>query len=186
MSCLTSSFREHRCGDHHKNYQQNSASAAVCQVDTQVLNCLQASACRLPVRRAWAYDVTIQMYHPLRSWHVLLSRRFQEHLAATASVPATDAATQVLARADETMGFHNQCGLTRADTTKCQYTPDGRLWETNKYGVYEVSSHAGVAPHPAVAMHDVTSLQDLACSPDQSAWSQSLQLVHNMVLLFVA
>ena len=79
------------------------------------------------------------------SWHVLLWRRFQEHLAATASVPATDAAIQVLARADEAMGFHNQCGLTRADTTKCQYTPDGRLWETNKYGVYEVSRHAGLA-----------------------------------------
>jgi len=92
------------------------------------------------------------------SWHGLLLRRFQEHLAATASVPATDAATQVLARADEAMGFHKQCGLTRADTTKCQYTPDGRLWETNKYGVYEVSSHAGLAPHPAVAMYDVTSL----------------------------
>ncbi|KAL0021355.1 hypothetical protein WJX77_007695 [Trebouxia sp. C0004] len=75
--------------------------------------------------------------------------RFQEHLAATASVPATDAATQVLARADEAMGFYNQCGLTRAATTKCQYTPDGRLWETNKYGVYECAEAASsrVARH---------------------------------------
>ena len=80
-------------------------------------------------------------------------------------MPATDAATQVLARADEAMGFHNQCGLTRADTTKCQYTPDGRLWETNKYGVYEVSSHAGLAPHPTVAMHDVTSRQGGGLQP---------------------
>lgn len=68
-------------------------------------------------------------------------------MAATASVPATEAARQVLARADAAMGFHNQCGLSRASTAKCQYTPDGRLWETSKYGVYEVSSHYS---HPAV------------------------------------
>ncbi len=55
------------------------------------------------------------------------------------------------------MGFHNQCGLTRADTTKCQYTPDGRLWETNKYGVYEVSSHAGLAPHPCCCPFTMTA-----------------------------
>lgn len=36
------------------------------------------------------------------------------------------------------MGFRNQCGLSRAAQLKCQYTDDGRLWETNKYGVYEV------------------------------------------------
>lgn len=58
-------------------------------------------------------------------------------MAATASVPATAAATQVLAADDTVMGFRNQCGL-RAAQLKCQYTDDGRLWETNKYGVYEV------------------------------------------------
>lgn len=112
---------------------------------THPRNCPQASVCRLPVTGSWCYDGHYPDVPPTQaSRRVLLWCRFQEHLAATASVPATDAATQVLAWADEAMGFHNQCGLTRADTTKCQYTPDGRLWETNKYGVYEVSSPAGV------------------------------------------
>ena len=60
-------------------------------------------------------------------------------MAATASVPTTDAAKQVLMRADAAMAFLNQCGLSRSAQVKCQYTPDGRLWETNKYGVYEVN-----------------------------------------------
>ena len=64
--------------------------------------------------------------------------RYLEGVPAAASVPATEAAKQVLARADAAMGFQNQCGLSRVSQVKCQYTSDGRLWETNKYGVYEV------------------------------------------------
>ena len=64
--------------------------------------------------------------------------RYQEGEAAASCVPATEAAREVLARAAEAMGFQGQCGLSRASQTKCQYTHDGRLWETNKYGVYEV------------------------------------------------
>ncbi len=62
-------------------------------------------------------------------------------MAATSSVPATEAAREVLMRAEAAMAFKNRCGLSRASQHKCQYTPDGRLWETNKYGVYEVSNH---------------------------------------------
>lgn len=60
-------------------------------------------------------------------------------MAATSSVPATEAAKRILGIADQAMGFHHQCGLSRAAQTDAQYAPDGRLWSTNKYGVYEVS-----------------------------------------------
>ncbi|KAL3157789.1 hypothetical protein ABBQ32_012213 [Trebouxia sp. C0010 RCD-2024] len=74
--------------------------------------------------------------------------RYQEGVAATACVPATASATQVLAAADAVMGFRHQCGL-RVTQLKCQYTDDGRLWETNKYGVYECAAAAAssVAKH---------------------------------------
>ena len=62
-------------------------------------------------------------------------------MPATDCVLATAAASQVLAGADAVMGFRNQCGLSRAMQLKRQYTDDGRLWETNKYGVYEVLAH---------------------------------------------
>ena len=62
-------------------------------------------------------------------------------MPATDCVSATAAASQVLAGADAVMGFQSQCGLSRATQLKCQYTDDGRLWETNKYGVYEVLAH---------------------------------------------
>ena len=70
-----------------------------------------------------------------------LFSRFEEGEAATSSVLATEAAKQILATADAAMGFHHQCGLSRVAQTEAQYTPDGRLWQTNKYGVYEVSSN---------------------------------------------
>lgn len=62
-------------------------------------------------------------------------------MPAADCISATAAASQVLAGADAVMGFRNQCGLTRAMQLKRQYTDDGRLWVTNKYGVYEVLGH---------------------------------------------
>ena len=62
-------------------------------------------------------------------------------MPAADCVAATAAALQVLAGADAVMGFRNQCGLSRTTQLRCQYTDDGRLWETNKYGVYEVLAH---------------------------------------------
>lgn len=62
-------------------------------------------------------------------------------MPAADCVAATAAALQVLAGADAVMGFQNQCGLSRTMQLRCQYTDDGRLWETNKYGVYEVFAH---------------------------------------------
>ena len=63
-------------------------------------------------------------------------------MAAAFSVPATDAAKQILAAADQAMGYHHQCGLSRKAQTEMQYATDGRLLQTDKYGVYEVSKES--------------------------------------------
>lgn len=64
------------------------------------------------------------------------SCRYDEGLPATETVCATPEARELLVKADAAMQFRNMCGVARAGN--CHYTKDGRLWETNKYGIYEV------------------------------------------------
>ena len=56
------------------------------------------------------------------------------------TVVATPEARELLVQADAVMDFRNKCGVQRIGS--CPYTCNGLLWETQKYGVYEVHDMA--------------------------------------------